>query len=133
MRKVSAVEIYKKTNTNGDLYTLMPVTSNVDGDYHGETLVNFNLGMLISVYRDAEEEGNLESIYNTHGWARIKDVYRYMSEDDESGREMCEYSILLSSEKGYIKVNYYDGVRYFRLTEKCMDVELYKPRKYDFE
>lgn len=128
--KVSAVEIYKQTDTDGDLYTLMAVTSNLDGEYKGEALNDFTLGLLIRTYFDTETTGNLENIYDTDGWARIRGVFKFMREDDVDGHETTEYAILKCSENGYIKVDYYDGVRYFQLTEKCMNLELYKPRKY---
>lgn len=133
MTKVSAVEIYKQTGTDANLYTLMAVTSNLDGAYRGDALIDFTLGLLISVYHDAEINGSLESVYDIKGWARIRDVYKFMREDDVDGQETTEYAILKCSENGYIKVEYYDGVRYFQLTEKCMNLELYKPRQHDFE
>lgn len=132
MGNVSAVEIYKQTETDAESYTLMTVTSNLDGAYNGEALINFTLGMLIRVYYDTETEGRLESVYDIEAWARIRDVYKFMRENDVDEQETIEYSILKCSENGYIKVDYYDNVRYFQLTEKCMNLELYKTRKYDF-
>ncbi|MGE7662999.1 hypothetical protein ACQKL6_15045 [Peribacillus sp. NPDC097197] len=120
---VSAVDLYNITGTNADSYTLLPVTSNLDGEYKGETIVNIILGLLLKVYFDTESKGKLETIYNTNNWARIRNVFKSIREDDA---ELVEYSILLCSEKDYIKVDFYDGSRYFLLTEKCMNLDLYK-------
>lgn len=127
---VSAVEIYKQTETDADMYTLMTVTSNLDGKYKGEALIDFTLGLLIRVYYDTEVNGTLKNVYDTSGWARIRDVYKFSSDEDIDGRETMEYAILKCSENGYIKVDYFDGVRYFKLSEKCLNLDLYKPRKY---
>lgn len=127
---VSAVEIYKQTETDADMYTLMTVTSNLDGKYKGEALIDFTLGLLIRVYYDNEVNGTLENVYDTSGWARIRDVYKFSSDEDIDGRETMEYAILKCSENGYIKVDYFDGIRYFKLSEKCLNLDLYKSRKY---
>jgi hypothetical protein len=128
---VSMAEIYKKTNTSSE-FMLMPVTSNLDGKYYGEAMVNMVLAFLLSVYNEAETKEQLESVRDDEhdkGWVPVMNVYEYVDRDKDEDMESTEYSILKSHEKGYIEVTIWDNVRYFKPTEKCLNLELYKFRK----
>lgn len=127
MSNVSAVEIYKQTGTDANQFTLMPCTSNFDGKFEGEGIVNLILGLLMRVYHGEETKCNLKTLDDSEGWARIREVFQFMREGDVEEKEYTEYGILMCSNMGYITLNFYNGVRYFRLTKKCMNLELYNP------
>lgn len=126
--QVSVVKLYEETETNGDQYTLMPVTSNLDGDYYGEGIVNYVLGIMIRSYYQKEKENKLESLHDKL-WVRVKELEQFVSQKNlEEERETLEYGILECRVRGYIDVDIYDGIRYFNLTEKCLNLDLYKYR-----
>ncbi|MFE4030131.1 hypothetical protein ACFX4N_28740 [Priestia sp. YIM B13551] len=126
--QASAVKLYEETETNGDQYTLMPVTSNLDGEYYGEAIVNYALGLMLRLYYQKEKENELESLHDQK-WVRVRDLEQFMSEKYiEDERETMEYGILECRVRGYINVDIYDSIRYFNLTEKCMNLDLYKFR-----
>lgn len=129
MSYVSAVEIYKQTGADPDTHLLFPITSNLEGPYEGSFLIDFSLSFLINTYRQTESDKKLSLVYDSDDWAKVKDVYSDTNPKDAVAPEMLEYGLLKCSEYGYLEVTYYDDIRYFRLKEKCLDLELYKPRK----
>lgn len=126
MSYVSAVEIYSQTETDAEKNVLIPSTSNLEGEYPGSALVDFSLALLLNTYRKFESADEMNTIYGTDGWVSVKEVYTHMKPGDVGGTEMLEYSILKCFEYEYIEVEYYDEVRYYKLKEKCLNLELYK-------
>lgn len=128
---VSIVKVYKLTNTTSD-FMLMPVTSNLDGNYYGEGMVNMILAFLLGIYYQAESNQQLISIkgdIDNNGWAPVLSVYKQLNRQENDALDSTEYSIHHAKEKGYIDVTLLDGASYFKPTEKCMNLELYKHRK----
>jgi hypothetical protein len=111
---------------------LMPVTSNLDGTYYGEGMVNLILGFLLDTYYQAESNQQLLFVkgdVNSDGWAPVLGAYKQLNREKNDALDATEYSIRQSKEKGYIELTIWVGVSYFKPTEKCMDLELYKYRK----
>lgn len=130
MSYVSAVEIYKQTGTNPESHHLFPVTSNLEGPYLADFMVDLALAFFINTYLQAENSEGMNVVYESDHWVKVKDVYQYVNPKDVAGPEMIEFGLLKCSEYGYLEVTYYDDVRYFKLREKCLDLELYKTRKF---
>ncbi|MGJ9383889.1 hypothetical protein [Salipaludibacillus sp. CF4.18] len=122
---ISAVKLYERLNINGKLHSPMPATSNLEGEYRGELLVDFTLLKLIRTYREAEIKGDIHEIYDTKNWVVLSEISKYTHEDDEEAKETLEYGILKCYAMGYIDLDFFD-VRHFKLTEKCMNLELYR-------
>lgn len=128
---VSIVNIYKQTNTPSD-FMLMPVTSNLDGTYYGEGMVNLMLGLLLDVYYQAESNQQLLFVMgdvNSNGWVPVLSVYNQLNRQKNDALDATEHSIHQSKEKGYIELTFWEDAFYFKPTEKCMDLELYTYRK----
>ena len=126
---VSIVELYEKTGTNASQFALMPSTKKVDGLYPGVGMTDMTLGILLSVYHDSELANKLESIEEdeaNNGWARVLDTYSTINRDRDEDIDSLEYSIMICRDKGYIEIEQWDGIRYFKPTEKCMNVEMYR-------
>ena len=91
--QASAVKLYEETETNGDQYTLMPVTSNLDGEYYGEAIVNYTLGLMIRSYYQREKENQLESLHDKK-WVRVKELEQFINPKSlEEERETLEYGL----------------------------------------
>lgn len=128
--QASAIIIYKKMETDETKYTPMPHTSNLEGKYPGEGIVNYILGLMIHIYYQKEMTNELETIDSivsndkNRKWVLVKELYPLTPSED--GRETLEYGILRSYGFGYINVTSWDGERYFNLTDKCENMDLYK-------
>ena len=125
MSYVSATEIYRQTDTDPDTDILLPITSNLEGLYEGSFIIDCSLAFFISTHLQSEGDNKLSTIYDSSDWAKVKDVYSSLNPIDVLDVEMLEYGLLKCSEYGYLEVTYYDNIRYFRLKEKCNDLELY--------
>lgn len=126
---VSITELYKQTGVDSNQGVLMPQTQRNDGEYPGFFRTNYTLGVLLSIYGDVEAKGALESIQEdekNNGWAKVMNVYKTISRERDDDIDSLEYGIMLCREKGYIVIELWDGVRYFKPTEKCMDLDLYR-------
>lgn len=135
MMTVSIVELYERTGTDPSANVLMPVTSNVDGVYSGEGVINMCLAMLLNTYRQAEADNQLHQIdedtdvEKDKNWAKVLDVQEYINKERKEDVEQMEYAVLMSFQKGYIEMELWDGIRYFKPTEKCLNLDLYRFRE----
>lgn len=131
---VSMIELYEKTGVNPEIATLMPVTSNLEGFYSAEGVVNMGLMMLLAGYYRAEKDGTLNKIKEDSNapederWAKVSQAYVFMDADKEEDREYIEYGLHQGNIKGYVEVEFWEGFRYYKPTEKCMNLELYTSR-----
>ncbi len=125
MSYVSATEIYKQTDTDPNTDILLPNTSKLEGLYEGSFIIDCSLAFFMNTHLQTESDNKLNTIYDSSDWARVKDVYSTLNQIDILDLEMLEYGLLKGSEYGYLEVTYYDNIRYFRLKEKCNNLELY--------
>lgn len=141
--KISVVDLYEKTRTNPEKHMLKPKSHRFDVSNQGTGLTDVALAQLLSVYRNIEEAGQLENIGYDNldtGWARVRDYYRTLKAneknlyanhfytDADDYLDTIEYGMMNCRDHGYIQLSMWNGIRYFKPTEQCMNLDLYQLR-----
>ncbi|MEX3624180.1 hypothetical protein [Viridibacillus arvi] len=123
---VSVIEFHKKIDVDREKGSLIPRTEKVDGEYPGCEMVNLILMLLINTYGDAEKNNQLHSIEDTDGWVILNNIFeKYNNFKKKKDTQLIEYNVLKCLELGYIEITIED-IRYFKITEKCLNITLYK-------
>lgn len=125
--KLTFANLYKQTGTNPETHTLYPSLDKIDGEYPGFFMTNFIVGACMFAYHLAEKNHNLieKDGLSWCSFANSGNIFNTKDDDDERYFERC---IKQATERGWLTIEKIDNDRCFSLSERILDIELYKQR-----